>query len=223
MPVAEIKNEPALDIDVHPQTSLAIDVTTRCLIEPRINEPPYMVLPYTYFINTYKYIAIGFSTPDIIPLIMIHHIGQSFIILCADEWAVLFTYILEINSTSLNYMHIETKNLSNTAYIVYDVKLGEIIINKDNVSLTLTKNDWSNILHMGFIKSVLHYYTNCTQAVKDYYAMYMQICKENNLTHLDAINFFIPANEYKTCNYTRLFYEIGFLCKQQKRNNNNQL
>lgn len=212
LPTTIIKMEPPLDIpDV--ATEDVVELVKECEYE----KPPEMILPYTYFIGIYKYISIGFTTREIIPVIVIHHIGECSIVLCAAEWFALISYISEIEDVFYNCSFMETKYLSNDTTIFYDVKFGQIIIKNKGV-LKFTKADWECIVNMAdFLKSVMNFYIQNVHSVKTYYNTYMQICKENNFTYLAPINFFPPANDSKTCNFTRLFYEIGFLCKKIKK------
>lgn len=223
IPLAPSPPTQLLKIKLEPDQDV-LELPTMCSVEydkksAEYEKPPQMLLPYTYFINDCKYISIGFSTPDIVPVIVIHHIGECSIVLCAAEWFSLFLYVAEIEDMFHNSLFMETKYLSNTATIVHDVILGQIIMIKDKVVLKLTKTEWTNIVHMSdFVRSVINFFTQSVQSVKLYYDTYMKLCKENNFTHLDTINFFLPANDSKLCNYTRLFHEIGFICKKNTRN-----
>lgn len=204
--------------DVATFTLPLLDELDEFLKSPEYEKPPELVLAYTYFLkDTCKYVSVGFSTPDIVPVIVIHHINECSITLSSAEWFSLFLYIAEIEDMFDKSLFMESKYLSDATSLVHDVSLGQMILIKDKVLLRLTKSDWSTIVHMsGFFRSVINFCTHSASAVKCYYDTYFIICLENNFKYLEHAHFFLQGNNYKPLfNCTRLFHEIGFICKKK--------
>lgn len=196
------------------------------LLFPTYEKPPQLILGYTYFFNDMsKYISVGYSTPDITPVVVLHHINKVAIVLTPYEWFTMFMYIAEfeevfnINNTGF---FMSSKRLSNVTSAEHDVIMREIILIKDNVSFQINKDDWVDILQKNdFFKSVIISYTHSLGAVKDYYIMYLNKCVEKNVLYLDSSMFFTPSEDMRPlCNFTRLFYEIGHVCKKNTDINN---
>lgn len=180
--------------------------------------PPQLVLAYTYFFTDMsKYISIGYSLPDISLVIVIHHINRASIVLTANEWLSMFLYNCEIEAAFNKTMLMASKRLSDIAAIEHDVTMDQIIIIKENVLLEINKAEWSDVLQIAeMFTSVINYYTQSINAVKEYYESYIYKCNIQNLFYLDTQFFFTPPNDSKhVFNFTRLFYEIGLSCKKR--------
>lgn len=196
------------------------------LLFPVYEKPSQLILGYTYFFNDMsKYISVGYSTPDITPVVVLHHINKGAIVLTPYEWFTMFMYIAEFeevfNSNNTGFI-MSSKRLSNVTSVEHDVIMGEIILIKENVCFQINKDDWSDILQKNdFFKSIIISYTHSLGAVKDYYIIYLNKCVEKNVLYLDASMFFTPSEDMKhLCNFTRLFYEIGHICKRNTNINN---
>lgn len=210
-------SSPTLDPIVNIAVLPLLDELDELIIPPHEYEKsPQLLLTYTYFINDAKnkYISVGFSTPDIVPVVVLCHIGECSITLTAHEWFSLFLYIAEIEDMFDKSLFMESKYLSHETSIVHDVTLGQIILIKEKVLLKLDKADWTSIVNLAdYFRSVINYFTQSAYAVKSYYDMYLQSCKENNFLYLETTNFFKPSNDI--CNYFRLFHEISFILKNK--------
>lgn len=81
-------------------------------------------------------------------------------------------------------------------------------------SITLHKSELSKLYDMiEMLNVVMFHYNNATDSVKEYYKKYCERCMEKNVFKLTTEDFFLPSKtSYSYVNYTRLFYEISFIC-----------
>lgn len=177
--------------------------------------PPHLILAYTYFLNDNfnKFISIGFSAQTLKPVVVLHHIGQSAVILSTSEWYSLFLNQKDIESAFTGTPFKAPKYLSEEAKIEQDTSF-RIFLNKTS-KFEFNINDWQCFVHLSeLFKSILHLYTRTQDTVQLFYVKYTQLCFEKNVMCLDTSNFFVIENPFNL-NLQRLFNELGLLFRQK--------
>lgn len=119
------------------------------------------------------------------------------------------------------YMHVEFQTTDDANRIIIQ-RLG----NTQNIFVfTLEESEWIRIYELlPFFNPLIFWYKSTLHSVKTYYDHYIKLCTDCNTVCLTVQQFFspndIPANQNYTSpqspsfNYSRLFHEISFMCRQ---------
>lgn len=183
----------------------------------KYNKPPPLLLNYTYFLNDEytKYISIGFQQKDFKPGVIIHSIGENCVELSFFEWLSLFVYIPEIDNAFQTQKMEKIIVVTDEIYIKYYKDNNQLLLRKNATIIQITKADWIMFLRLTeFFSFIFNWYNQTSEIAKNYYIEYIDKCKQNGVTYLDSSSYFEPKTMKKNCNFSRLFYEIGFMKEQ---------
>lgn len=191
-----------------------------------------LLLAYLYHLNNActKYIAMGYSSKTLEPTIVFHNIGQSVveldcleytnIILMAEKIQAYFAQEPMEEPVTNRYIDIKLQQLNGEKYVLL-----QSVENKDSSrQIMLNTEEWLRVYELiPFFNPLIMWYKTSTCNIKQYYDHYLKLCRDSDRVYLGPQDFFSPneipngplyiSPQQPTYNYSRLFHEIGVLCR----------
>lgn len=181
-----------------------------------------LLLSYTYFLNCDKSISIGYDSKTFKTVLVLNQV----LLINQLEWyslCVKFPLIKKFlvcakkqaNGPSTSSDGKKTYRASTTLHIQASVH--------DNVHVTLIRSNGPKIIlnesefHLlcaleEFISAVIMHNRTTETLVEAYYGLYLTQCKELGVNKLETPVYY-PSTATSSVNYSRLFFEIPILCK----------
>lgn len=191
-----------------------------------------------------KNIGFGYNSKTFEPVIILHHIGHAVLELSALEFTSIFLQADSIQSFFNPFMVSSANATTTGAAAIYSeppnrymnvefqtacdgnrIVLQRVGNRQPIFVFTLEEIEWIRVFELlQFFNPLIFWYKSTLHAVKTYYQHYVKLCTDCNTVCLTAQQFFspndIPSNQTYTSpqspsfNYSRLFHEIGFMCRQ---------
>lgn len=201
-------------------------------IESKIIKPtPGLLLNYTYSLNTAcsKTVSTGFDIDNFESVLLIKDVLNGYLTLNALEWYSVFVKFGKINDIIQRF--IETDNTDKTkSNIILSKTLFIQVVKEENglikVFIQKTGADQKYIINLDyteyialyglseFIHLVITFNRTASPHLSAYFNLYVKKCMELDSWTLDSQHYFTPSNfnNFDSINYSRLFYELSFLC-----------
>ena len=190
---------------------------------------PKLLLSYIYFLNAMSTVAmsVGFDSVTFKPTILLQAFGRSHIVINILDWMYIglnreaaekfFTHDpgkpVFINGTNLTIKP-----------ILYGRKRERYILLKntsDNCThqeIALSVMEWSILMRLcNFFSTIGFHLHRGSGAVQEYFNNYVAFCVAKRQKRLTTRDFFVPVyeSENATFNFSRLFYEIPVICREE--------
>lgn len=179
-----------------------------------------LLLAYTYFLKSKhnkKYFMTGIDSVDFVPeIILCDYDTPSSLTFNLTEWACL--------TSALNKTMNNEKELKCFLPLLNNIEL-RIFGKNNNKKVTIKRlgtpdfivlehSEWKNVCEMNsLIMTMMHYFKNAVEQIKEYMDQYVEKCVELNTFNLDKTTAFLPLKTHFCFNFTRLFYELPVFCK----------
>jgi len=183
---------------------------------------PDLLLSYVYFLNEWKTssIIIGYDAESFGPKMFLLKEKQ-YQTLSWDDWHFFYNYSCTIQQY-FNDVDIEkTGQMVNGKCQRFKLSLYKgkkhVIFIENSSKIKLNACEWERLWSLApLLHSIFSWYMLTEKEISSYYILYLQKCILQNCSKLDYKDFFTPMHQNNNyCNYSRLFNELGILCKNK--------
>lgn len=178
-----------------------------------------LLLSYTYELGSEQRmnLSVGFSSTNFLPVVVLYDSFRGSIEIAALDFLAFYEKIPMIEAFFDESVAFPAQNINSfivtsskckSLNVIYIYKIGEI-----QNKLAINSEEFKQIcLLQEFLKNVLFDLNANYLYIKNYFAKYMEYCKEAKILELPQSYYFIPVLTHKI-NYLRLFSEIPIFCK----------
>ncbi len=208
------------------------------LDKARIKPVPGLLLSYTYFLNTQHtcYISVGYDV-ETLKLKIILYKNMIYQELKLEDWNLLYKNLTTIQNFFVNNVKefiinqdgiIEVDEYANNviAYKLISLKQKNcLMFETKSTKIIIDDSEWKKLYMLShFLNSISIWCNLVWKEIEQYYHIYYDKCNLLNVDELPASEFFIPTPaSYNSCNFSRLFNEISFLCRDKIRRDRSTL